>query len=230
MSIRTATKLSHEALILLIRLFELADVGRRSQTKMKSTLLRTLFLSTAAFGALLAFNPAAGAQEVSEMNYQAPASGMRPGIRYTTGAVTTAGWEKSLTDGDPNLRRWNWSAMTTYTQSCYNKVPAGAFAKKATPNRIDDLKPTGSIYVKPVQISPETYAKKRVQPGVIVVGNQNSNANVSAKLRLPHHNTNQLAAVPAKSYNVNYVNGSLIPSDDAFNSSRNVSGRLMRTQ
>ncbi len=196
---------------------------------MKSTLLKTFFLSSAAFGALLAFNPAAGAQEVSEMSNQPPA-GMRPGIRYTTGAVTTAGWEKSLTDGDPNLRRWNWSAMTTYTQSCYNKVPAGAFAKKINNNRVDDLKPTGSIYVKPIQISPETYAKKRVQPGVIVVGNNNANANVSAKLRLPHNNQIAAATVAAKSYNVNYLNGSLIPSDDSYSSSRNVSGRLMRTQ
>lgn len=197
---------------------------------MKSTLLSTLLLTTGALGALFAFAPAASAQDVSEMQMQAPSQGMRPGIRYTTGAVTTVGWEKSLTDGNPNLKKWNWSAMTTYTQSSYNRVPAGTFAKKLNNNNVEALKPTGSIYIKPIQVSPETYAKKRVQPSTIVVGNNNSNASVSGKVRLPR--TNQIAAVApaAKSYN-NYVSGALLPSsEDSFSASRNVTGRLMRFQ
>src|SRR6185503_1970878 len=103
----------------------------------------------------------------------------------------------------------------------------GAFVKKINNNPDVALKPAGSIYVKPIQVSPELYAKKRVQPGVIVVGNNSGSGTVSGRVRIPR--TNQIAAVPppaAKSYNVNYVNGSLIPGSDDF-ANRNVTGRLM---
>ncbi len=202
---------------------------------MKSGLLQLSFLASAAIAAIFAFNPAASAQDVGQLNMAqqaAPPPNMRPGIRYTTGAVTTAGWEKSLTDGDPNLKRWNWSAMTSYTQSCYGKVAPGAYVKKINrPGEQTALKPAGSIYVKPIQVSPETYAKKRVQPGVIVVGDTRTGTNLSGKVRIPRHN--QIAEAPqpeAKSYNVNYVSGSLrTPQNDSY-ASRQVSGRLMRTQ
>ena len=202
---------------------------------MKSTLLKSLLLATGALGALLAFNPAASAQDVSEFSRQqasangAPPAGMLPGIRYTTGAVTTAGWERTLTEGDPNLKRWNWSAMTSYTQTSYNKVAPGAYVKKINNGTTPALKPAGSIYVKPIQVSPELYAKKRVQPGVIVVGNTNNTSSVSGRVRFPR--TNQIAAVApvAKGYN-NYCNGTIsVPDSDAF-ANRNVTGRLMRTQ
>ncbi|MBX9689292.1 MAG: hypothetical protein K2X27_21460 [Candidatus Obscuribacterales bacterium] len=188
------------------------------------------FLLSGALGAFLAFIPAAQAQEVDSNQSSAAPMRMIPGVRYTTGAVTTAGWEKSLTDGDPNLKRWNWSAMTTYTQSSYNKIPAGAFLKKSNRAEQPALKPTGSIYVKPVQISADTYAKKRVQPGVIVLGGNNSNSNLSGRVRLPKQQIAQSAPV-AKSYNVNYgVAGQVhLPSDESL-ASRQVHGRLIKTQ
>lgn len=193
---------------------------------------KTLLLITGAFGALLAFNPSAQAQDIPELNQGGPSPAqqqrMIPGVRYTTGAVTTAGWEKSLTDSNPNLKRWNWSAITSYTQSSYNKVPPGAFVQKSNKPELQALKPTGSIYVKPIQVSPEIYAKKRVQPGVIVVGNTNNTSSVSGRVRVPRQ---IIAAQPpaAKSYNTNYVSGSLRPSDETL-AARNVYGRLMRTQ
>lgn len=193
---------------------------------------KTLLLITGAIGALLAFNPSAQAQDVPELNQAQAASAqqqrMIPGVRYTTGAVTTSGWEKSLTDGNPNLRRWNWSAITSYTQSSYNKVPPGAFVQKTNKPEQQALKPTGSIYVKPIQVSPEIYAKKRVQPGVIVVGNTNNTSSVSGRVKLPKQ---IIASQPpvAKSYNTSYVNGNLRPGDETL-AARNVYGRLMRTQ
>src|SRR5437868_4107187 len=123
-----------------------------------SCVLKTTLLLTGALGAVMALMPAASAQDFSD-NRQLPANAL-PGVRYTTGSVTTSGWEKSLTDGNPNLKRWNWSSITSYTQGCYNKVPAGAFLKQNKAEDPQALKPTGHIYVKPIQVNPETYAKK----------------------------------------------------------------------
>lgn len=175
------------------------------------------------FGAAIAFAQSASAQDVSEFR-NAPMN-MRPGIRYTTGAVTTAGWEKGLVEGDPNLRRWNWSAMTSYTQSSYNHVAPGAMLPK---KQVSDVQPlrTGSIYVKPIQVSPEINARRRANQGTIVVGNTHSNANCSGRVRMPRP---QIAAAPAaKMYNTYAVNGTLsAPPADSSIASRNVFGRLM---
>ncbi len=183
-------------------------------------------LLTAAIGAILGTMPAASAQDVS--GSQGQQFKMQPGIRYTTGAVTTSGWEKTLTDGDPNLKRWNWSAMTTYTQSCYNKVPAGAFVKK---NQKDApaLKPTGSIYVKPVRIAADAYVKKEKPQPVMVVGTGSNTASVSGHVRLPKPVVASIAPA-AKSYNVNYVSGTLSIPDGESLATRQVHGKLIRTQ
>lgn len=183
-------------------------------------------LGILSLGAVAAFAPTASAQDVSEFRNAPSPMNMRPGIRYTTGAVTTAGWEKGLTDGDPNLRRWNWSAMTSYTQSSYNHVAPGAMLPK---KQVSDLQPlrTGSIYVKPIQVSPEINARKRVNQGTIVVGNTNSNANCSGRVRMPRP---QVAAMPpaAKMYNSYSCNGTLSapPAGESI-ASRHVFGRLM---
>jgi hypothetical protein len=146
-----------------------------------------------------------------------------PGVRYTTGSVTTTGWEKTLTDGNPNLRRWTWAAITTYTQSSYNKVPAGALAKK-------DSKENRRIYVRPIHVSPETYAKKREQPGVIVLGDRNSRADLSGRLKTPRQIAQEAPA--ARSYNINYgVSGKIkAPRKAETIATRQVYGRLVNTQ
>lgn len=150
-----------------------------------------------------------------------------PGVRYTTGAVTVQGWEKTLTDGDPNLKRWNWSAMTSYTQSCYGKVPAGAYAK--------DKRPSGGVYVKPVHINPDTFAQKR-QPFVPITArtpvrnntpNQTaSNVNGTVKFAKP---AQQATPAVAKSYGSNYttadVGGQVVAGSGS--EARDVYGKLM---
>ena len=184
---------------------------------------RNYLLIAGAIGAILGAMPAASAQDVS--GNQGQQYKMQPGIRYTTGAVTTAGWEKTLTDGDPNLRRWNWSAMTTYTQSCYNKVPPGAFVKK---NQKDApaLRPTGSIYVKPVHIAADAYVKKDKPQPVMVVGTASGNGSVSGQVRLPKPVVASVAPA-AKSYNVNYVSGTLSVAQGETLATRQVHGRLI---
>lgn len=151
-----------------------------------------------------------------------------PGVRYTTGAVTTAGWEKTLTDGDPNLRHWNWSAMTSYTQSSYGKVPAGAYQK--------DKRPAGGVYVKPVHINPDTYAQKRQPfapitartPARTNAGNQTA-SNVSATVKFNRPSGQPVEAV-AKTYGGNYTNtnvgGQVVAGSGS--EARDVYGKLVR--
>jgi hypothetical protein len=190
-------------------------------------LLITGALLAGSLGTILIFSPAAGAQDFAEYHTgQTPARPI-PGVRYTTGSVTTAGWEKSLTDGDPNLKRWNWAAITSYTQSSYNKVPAGALQKKQ-PQEAQALRPLGSIYKKPIHISPETYAQKREEPGVIRVGDTSSHADVSGRVSYPKAK----AAPAAKSYNSSYnLCGKIKPGQEKESlASRQVYGRLVNTQ
>lgn len=191
--------------------------------------MKITLLLCGAFGALLVFNPSASAQDATEMSATpAQQAQMLPGVRYTTGCVTTAGWEKTLTDANPNLRRWNWSAMTTYTQSCYNKVPAGAFVKKASKPQ-EAMKPVGSVYSKPIHVNPDTFAKPRAPQNTIVVGTGTGTGNVSGRIHVPKSQIAS-AAPAAKSYNINYgVSGTLVPEGESL-ASRNVHGRLIRTQ
>src|SRR6516164_9703852 len=133
-----------------------------------SCVIKTALIVSGALTTALAIMPVSQAQDFSayEQNQQqaSPASPIPgvahpvAGVRYTTGAVTTQGWEKSLTDADPNLRRWNWSAITSFTQSSYNHLPAGAFLKKNKPEAQQAMQPADSKYVKPIKISADTYA------------------------------------------------------------------------
>ena len=42
---------------------------------------------------------------------------MRPGIRYTIGAKTNAGWETSLVKGNNGLKHFYWSPVTSMVQA-----------------------------------------------------------------------------------------------------------------
>jgi hypothetical protein len=188
-----------------------------------SWLLKAPVLFSGAVAVAMGFIPAVSAQDVSDSR-KMPAR-MIPGVRYTTGAVTSSGWEKSLTDNNPNLKRWNWSSITSYTQSSYNKVPAGS-----VPGNKHDVMRPGHIYTKPIQISADTYAKKRTQPVAISQGSNRANANVSGRVNFP----SEIAQEPeAKSYNVNYgVAGKVkLPHHQTGSlASQQVTGRLMKTQ
>ncbi len=124
---------------------------------------------------------------IQQQQQQQPARNYTPGVRYTTGSVTVSGWEKGLTDGDHNLRHWNWSAVTSYTQSSYGKVPPGAYLDKSK------MRPPGGIYVKPIHISPDTYANNRAQVYVpsssspTYTANSSSRTGTGAKLLAPRY-------------------------------------------
>jgi hypothetical protein len=69
-------------------------------------------------------------------------AGERPGVRYTTGYTESSGWEQSLVKGQPNLGRWNWSPIVSYTQSVGSR-PTGKGASAAP-----SIVPRTSHYVK----------------------------------------------------------------------------------
>ncbi len=71
---------------------------------------------------------------------------MRPGVRYTTGTyvVSGPGWEKQLTNGNPNLGHWNWIPVLGYTQS------TGTTSKQAIHAPMPEHR---SFYVKPNHVA-----------------------------------------------------------------------------
>jgi hypothetical protein len=71
------------------------------------------------------------------------------GYRVTSGAHTTSGWEKSLTDGDPNLRHWTWVPITNYDQKYIKVVPGAGLKRQVRPSK----QPTGGHYIKPTKVA-----------------------------------------------------------------------------
>lgn len=105
------------------------------------------FAATAAFSvsapACLAQAVAAPERHVAPVQH----TPMRPGVRYTTGTyvVSGQGWEKQLTNGNPNLGHWNWIPVIGYTQS------TGTTSKQAiqAPAPVEHK----SVYVKPNHVA-----------------------------------------------------------------------------
>lgn len=170
--------------------------------------------------AVLAIGTAHTASAQENNGGQCP-PGLVPGVRYTTGAVTVQGWERSLTQNDPNLARWNWSAMTSYTQSSYGKVPAGHYVNQTQ-------KPQGGIYKKPVHINPETYAQKRITKPIQIAQRMTSATDLSGQVRFQKPQAQTMTPVVAKSYNIDYTNCSgQLRAGRGNDSSQNVYGRLI---
>ncbi|MBY0359300.1 MAG: hypothetical protein K2W82_14965 [Candidatus Obscuribacterales bacterium] len=141
-------------------------------------------------------------------------------VRYTTGAVTNAGWERTLCDGDPNLKRWNWSAMTSYTQS-YKRFAPGAFKK-------DDRKEPGGVYVKPVHLPPIVNDRYRPAPAQIVVGNKVTTG-LSGRVRTPHDSKVVAHNNETKVLTYGDLYGRISPvTANAVSEKRDVFGKLMR--
>ena len=135
-------------------------------------------------------------------------------IRVTTGVSTNAGFERCLTDRDPNLRRWTWIPVTSYTQTTIGngraalpQRPQHVYAKPThVPLPIVDhggkvvMVPTGH-YVKPTRVAPPI-----VDHGEWAVARQGGRAGgeVSGRL-IAHQPTNARGAqAAAKTYGVGY--------------------------
>jgi hypothetical protein len=65
------------------------------------------------------FNP----DEIKRMQANMPNIGRAYSIRVTTGTVTNDGFEKALTQTDPNLKHWCWVPVTTMKQAYIHTAP-----------------------------------------------------------------------------------------------------------
>jgi len=170
-------------------------------------------------------------QQQQTMQPTLPNIGRPYDVRVTTGAHTNAGWEKSLTDGDPNLRHWTWMPVTNYDQA-YIHVPAGS----AGPGKSAVQRPA-HVYVKPETVPlPINPAYSRPWKPVVIgnasnSGSSHAGGNVSGKL-VVHTQPKSYTATRAtltKSYGGSYgdVGGKLLRPRMAVTESSAVSGRLL---
>lgn len=137
-------------------------------------------------------------------------------IRYTSGRVTNAGWEKVLCDEDPNLKHWNWSATSDYTQS-YKRVAPGSYGK---------ARPQSGVYAKPVHLSPLTYAKPRADDIPIVVGDR-ATIRVRGQAIIPGNDSMVPISPPVLSYG-SYLKNPDEETGGSFADSRKVRGQLIK--
>jgi hypothetical protein len=126
---------------------------------------------------------------------------LKPGrsIRYTAGATTSSGWERSLVEATPNLGRFYWAPITSYSQKYIKApLPPNERLERARKMQPAPLRAPGTIYVKPihallpaVERTPVTstsavsaYVKPVHVPPPATKPSPMRVANVSAKLRL----------------------------------------------
>lgn len=168
------------------------------------------------------FNP----DEIKRMQSQMPNIGRPYTIRVTTGAVTNEGFEKDLTNTDPNLRHWCWVPITTARQAYIHMAPGqvdhgkanvarptSVYAKYkpvavAMPRRNWDLQYPKAIASRPSHSASDvhgslTYSKEPPRIAQETKNYAGSYGDVSGRLTAPHFNT-------------------------AYEASTNVSGKLMR--
>ncbi|HEY9868949.1 MAG TPA: hypothetical protein V6D08_07265 [Candidatus Obscuribacterales bacterium] len=114
------------------------------------------------------------------------------GIRYTAGATTSSGWERSLVEGTPNLARFYWAPITSYSQK-YIKAPLPPNERLETARKLQQapLRAPGTIYVKPIHTPLPVVARAPVHTATEVsayvkpVHVPLPTASVAAKLRAP---------------------------------------------
>jgi hypothetical protein len=183
----------------------------------------------AAFAGIPAYAQGFDMQETQYAQPQLPNIGRPYSIRVTTGAHTTAGWEKGLTDGDPNLKHWCWVPVTNYDQG-YIRVPAGADPSGKAPQRpahVYSRPGTVPLPMNPAYSKP--FKPVYVNYGVPTSGGNKASSHVSA--RLTAHIPKPQSAGPAytKTYGGGYndVSGRLMPPRMAMGEGTSVSGKLL---
>src|SRR5579885_301187 len=121
-----------------------------------------------------------------QMLNQLPAdvrAGMKPGIRYTVGAQTNAGWEKPLVSGNKNLGHFFWSPITSMVQASPSK-PTSAQAMPAPTQAKPEYHYAKPVHAALPQRPPEpvhVVAKRTTTQATRATLNR-STADVSAKI------------------------------------------------
>ncbi len=108
-----------------------------------------------------------------------------PGVRYTTGAVVTQGWEQNLVKGNGNLSHFHWSPIVSYTQG----MPAQKTRKQAVTAPPIQRE---FHYIKPTHVpNPGVYhplpVAQKAQPGAFV---HRDGKDVSASLSFKNREEN----------------------------------------
>jgi hypothetical protein len=103
-------------------------------------------------------------------------------VRTTTGYVVTAGWEKGLVKGNPNLGHFNWTPMTSYKQ--------GRQLVRQTPGPMTGLNmPRRSVYNRPVHVATIKPVNGAAYAGYghvsLPVPNREAKKEVAAKIAIP---------------------------------------------
>lgn len=138
---------------------------------------------------------AANAQQMQMQPIQHQQQPFQPvaGVRYTTGAVVTQGWEQNLVKGNGNLAHFHWSPIVSYTQG----MPAQKTRKQAV-----SAPPIQREfhYNKPIHVpNPGVYHRlpvaQKAQPGALL---HRDDKDVSAKLSYKNHEENLNGKLLAK--------------------------------
>lgn len=133
-----------------------------------------------------------------------PDIGRAYGMRITVGSHTNAGFEKSLTDSDPNLKHWTWLPINSAEQAYIHRAP-GSFAPPSTPSHsaanAQPRKSHGYMKCNTAPLPMVTYYSRPVEK------HSATSSNVSGKLTV--------AKVPA-----------VVPPETRVYSSSEVSARL----
>lgn len=209
---------------------------------------------------LLATNAApAMAQYMEDAN----APGMRPDVvmprlpdigrpyslRVTTGATSSAGWERSLTSKDSNLRHWTWIPVTSFKQTVIGvggpqgaNVPPRPKSCYVKPTHVPLPVVVRQVPEMPVPSAPRAMKCREVPLPVVDRGQFNlppvrrqAVAEVSGKVRLPksprrYEPSAAPAIASAKTYAMSYgdISGKLrTPTYSQTSDSLSVKGRLL---
>lgn len=158
------------------------------------------------------FNP-------DQVRRKMPDIGRPYSIRVTTGTSTNAGFEKALTQSDPNLKHWCWVPVSTMNQA-YIRV---------APGQVDHGKPNvarpKSVYAasKPVAVPlPQVRRFDLQYPRHIASSGSRSNSDVRATVSYSRNPVTE-----TKMYSYSDVSGRLSAPRTAYNESKDVYGKLV---
>jgi hypothetical protein len=142
-----------------------------------------------------------------------PDIGRAYGMRITVGNHSSAGFEKSLTEGDPNLKHWTWLPISSAEQAYIHKAPGSLASGNAAPH-----KSRGYMKCNTAPLPMVTYYSKPVE--------KHASTDVSAKLTASKAPTP--VATETRVYRYSDVSGRLnAPPMTAMSEAKDVYGNLV---
>lgn len=145
-----------------------------------------------------------------------PDIGREYGMRITVGSHSNAGFEKSLTEGDPNLKHWTWLPINSAEQAYIHKAPGSLASGNAAPR-----KSHGYMKCNTAPLPMVTYYNKPVEKR-----EKRTNSDVSARLTVAK--APPPLATETRVYRYSDVSGRLnAPRMTAMSEAKDVYGKLI---